>query len=120
MIRRPPRSTLFPYTTLFRSRRARRGGCVPRVRAGQLYYRRRVTGGRRVYAIHFLTHPASRIPHPASRVSMKAIVKEQRVPGLKVATVPKPSPGPGEVLIAVRHAGVCGTDVHIEIGRAHV
>src|SRR3989454_12490943 len=26
MIRRPPRSTLFPYTTLFRSRRARRQG----------------------------------------------------------------------------------------------
>src|SRR5258708_37846317 len=26
MIRRPPRSTLFPYTTLFRSQRA--GGCV--------------------------------------------------------------------------------------------
>src|SRR5258708_22502071 len=26
MIRRPPRSTLFPYTTLFRSRRARRIG----------------------------------------------------------------------------------------------
>src|SRR3712207_9456546 len=30
MIRRPPRSTLFPYTTLFRSRRAR--GPVPVVR----------------------------------------------------------------------------------------
>src|SRR5438093_4057980 len=41
MIRRPPRSTLFPYTTLFRSRRARadrgwhrrvqaRGGCRAR------------------------------------------------------------------------------------------
>src|SRR3712207_9203200 len=35
MIRRPPRSTLFPYTTLFRSRRrdvavsARRPGAVP-------------------------------------------------------------------------------------------
>src|SRR5438477_7632541 len=36
MIRRPPRSTLFPYTTLFRSRRLvrgrpdrRRGGLVP-------------------------------------------------------------------------------------------
>src|SRR2546427_9435247 len=32
MIRRPPRSTLFPYTTLFRSRRARCGrhpGCHP-------------------------------------------------------------------------------------------
>src|SRR3712207_6859778 len=26
MIRRPPRSTLFPYTTLFRSEGARRGG----------------------------------------------------------------------------------------------
>src|SRR5258708_25730791 len=26
MIRRPPRSTLFPYTTLFRSRKPRRGG----------------------------------------------------------------------------------------------
>src|SRR6266511_5946081 len=35
MIRRPPRSTLFPYTTLFRSPRApadrgRRGGCARR------------------------------------------------------------------------------------------
>src|SRR3712207_8740111 len=38
MIRRPPRSTLFPYTTLFRSRdapvgaaiRGRRGGVLPR------------------------------------------------------------------------------------------
>src|SRR2546427_5883811 len=26
MIRRPPRSTLFPYTTLFRSRQGHRGG----------------------------------------------------------------------------------------------
>ena len=44
---------------------------------------------------------------------MQAIVKQNRAPGLKVTTVPKPSPGPGEVLIAVRHAGVCGTDLHI-------
>src|SRR5690348_18474452 len=27
MLRRPPRSTLFPYTTLFRSRSGRRRGC---------------------------------------------------------------------------------------------
>src|SRR5207253_6611284 len=39
MIRRPPRSTLFPYTTLFRStaagasRRPRRGGTTGRARA---------------------------------------------------------------------------------------
>ena len=44
---------------------------------------------------------------------MHAIVKEARAPGLRVKTVPKPVPGPGEVLIAVRHAGVCGTDLHI-------
>src|SRR2546422_4862188 len=31
MIRRPPRSTLFPYTTLFRSREARKGAPVGRV-----------------------------------------------------------------------------------------
>src|SRR2546426_7500668 len=30
MIRRPPRSTLFPYTTLFRSLRAARGPVQPR------------------------------------------------------------------------------------------
>src|SRR5215467_14730488 len=41
MIRRPPRSTLFPYTTLFRSRhghtgsRARRSGARPGSRGGE-------------------------------------------------------------------------------------
>jgi threonine 3-dehydrogenase len=44
---------------------------------------------------------------------MQAIVKEKRAPGLTVKSVPQPTPGPGEVLIAVRHAGVCGTDLHI-------
>lgn len=44
---------------------------------------------------------------------MQAIVKAQRAPGLVVKSVPKPAPGSGEVLIAVRHAGVCGTDLHI-------
>src|SRR5690348_18513389 len=42
MIRRPPRSTLFPYTTLFRSHGAHR-----RVRA-QTLRRRRREGGRRL------------------------------------------------------------------------
>src|SRR3712207_6936660 len=37
MIRRPPRSTLFPYTTLFRSeRRDETAGAVPRGRDGAL------------------------------------------------------------------------------------
>src|SRR3712207_7983457 len=53
MIRRPPRSTLFPYTTLFRSRRPlaayRRvgGGRSSRQRAGRA---ERGGGGRRVGA----------------------------------------------------------------------
>src|SRR5438067_10256562 len=34
MIRRPPRSTLFPYTTLFRSRRRSRRESCPRARRG--------------------------------------------------------------------------------------
>src|SRR2546422_2962353 len=43
MIRRPPRSTLFPYTTLFRSRRNRRAAPGPaRPRGGD-----RHRGGRR-------------------------------------------------------------------------
>src|SRR3712207_7401796 len=37
MIRRPPRSTLFPYTTLFRSCRRRGGGRPGRGAADQLY-----------------------------------------------------------------------------------
>jgi threonine 3-dehydrogenase len=44
---------------------------------------------------------------------MQAIVKQRPGPGLTVTTVPKPVPGPADVLIAVRHAGVCGTDLHI-------
>src|SRR3712207_8588432 len=35
MIRRPPRSTLFPYTTLFRSARAYRQGHRPEPRGAQ-------------------------------------------------------------------------------------
>src|SRR2546430_13521850 len=37
MIRRPPRSTLFPYTTLFRSRRSRTSERWSRRSAAELY-----------------------------------------------------------------------------------
>src|SRR5438445_7486721 len=44
MIRRPPRSTLFPYTTLFRSRPSKRGPrcakSVPRFRGSEACSRR--------------------------------------------------------------------------------
>lgn len=44
---------------------------------------------------------------------MRAIVKRSPGPGLEVTEVPKPACGPSDVLIRVRHAGVCGTDLHI-------
>ena len=34
---------------------------------------------------------------------------------LKIEDIPQPKPGPGEVLIAVKAAGLCGTDLHIAI-----
>jgi len=46
---------------------------------------------------------------------MRAVVIEQ--PGkLRVASVEDPIPGPDELLIQVKAAGVCGTDVHIYEG----
>src|SRR2546422_3366643 len=50
MIRRPPRSTLFPYTTLFRSRKAGQGNQrhrPGRAAAGQLGQEAGQGGGRR-------------------------------------------------------------------------
>ena len=44
---------------------------------------------------------------------MRALVKERPEPGLTLMQVEKPEPGPGGVLIRVRMASICGTDVHI-------
>lgn len=44
---------------------------------------------------------------------MKAIVKNKRGPGLTWEEVPKPSIGINDVMIRVRRAGICGTDLHI-------
>lgn len=45
---------------------------------------------------------------------MKALRKLTRGPGhVEVVEIEEPRPGPGEVLIRVHLAGVCGTDVHI-------
>lgn len=44
---------------------------------------------------------------------MKALLKQSAGPGLVLAEVPAPEPRDDEVLIRVRRAGVCGTDVHI-------
>ena len=44
---------------------------------------------------------------------MKALVKESAAPGFKMKDVAEPRIREDEVLIRVRRAGVCGTDVHI-------
>ncbi|HLX43073.1 MAG TPA: L-threonine 3-dehydrogenase [Bryobacteraceae bacterium] len=44
---------------------------------------------------------------------MKAIVKSKREPGLWLEDIDTPRPGINDVLIRVRRAGICGTDVHI-------
>src|SRR2546422_3411548 len=61
MIRRPPRSTLFPYTTLFRSRCQRKGGDWTRVH-----------GAREPYVKAFDLPPADdRVREPRDRKSTR-------------------------------------------------
>lgn len=44
---------------------------------------------------------------------MKALIKPDAGPGLELAEVPVPRPGPGEILVKVFAGGICGTDLHI-------
>ena len=44
---------------------------------------------------------------------MKALVKSQATQGLWLEDIPEPEIGINDVLIRVRYAGICGTDVHI-------
>jgi threonine 3-dehydrogenase len=45
---------------------------------------------------------------------VKALVKTGPRPGLELIEVPVPAVGPGDVLVKVKAAGICGTDLHIE------
>ena len=44
---------------------------------------------------------------------MRAVRKEKPEPGFVVRDVPRPEPGPEDVLVYVEAASVCGTDLHI-------
>ncbi len=60
------------------------------------------------------TQPAAVVDTPPVGTTMRALVKERAEPGAQIREVPVPEPGPGELLIRVEAASVCGTDVHIE------
>ena len=45
---------------------------------------------------------------------VRALVKTAPGPGLELVEIPTPPVGPGDVLVAVRATGICGTDLHIE------
>ncbi|MEM2560252.1 MAG: alcohol dehydrogenase catalytic domain-containing protein [Candidatus Bathyarchaeia archaeon] len=44
---------------------------------------------------------------------MKAVVKTKKEPGIELMDIETPSPGPKQILLKVKAAGICGTDVHI-------
>jgi threonine 3-dehydrogenase len=58
--------------------------------------------------------PAAAPSAPTLGKTMRALVKENAGPGAAISDVPIPEPGPGELLVRVEAASVCGTDVHIE------
>ena len=57
--------------------------------------------------------PAAGVGSPIVGATMRALRKTQAAPGAELLDVPVPSPGPGEVLVRVRGASICGTDLHI-------
>jgi len=44
---------------------------------------------------------------------MHALVKARSAPGIDLQDVAQPAPGPNDVLIRVKRAAICGTDMHI-------
>ena len=44
---------------------------------------------------------------------MRAAVLSAAGAALQVEEIPKPSPGPGEILVKVSACGVCHTDLHV-------
>jgi len=45
---------------------------------------------------------------------MRALLKPRPEPGLVLASVPEPEPGPDDVIVRVLRTGICGTDLHID------
>src|SRR3712207_9533374 len=69
MIRRPPRSTLFPYTTLFRSRLHHRGGRPGRRRTGNGALMSGILEGKKVLVTGVLTEAS--IAYATARIAQE-------------------------------------------------
>src|SRR5258708_30414648 len=74
MIRRPPRSTLFPYTTLFRS-------AMIRLRAGKVHFHGVAPGGN-----SDITSPSSQIRRQSERWDEEGLVISEFPPGDRKST----------------------------------
>src|SRR4051812_23375834 len=59
------------------------------------------------------TSATTRAANHGGESTVKALVKQSAGPGFVLKDVPEPGIRDDEVLIRVRRAGVCGTDVHI-------
>src|SRR3712207_7093040 len=102
MIRRPPRSTLFPYTTLFRSRHRRRadaadGACGPRGRAerGSSRVRRGRAPARRLGALQ--DRKSTRLNSSHANISYAVFcLKKKKVKG---STVGREGGGSGRKMV---------------------
>src|SRR2546422_1284973 len=108
MIRRPPRSTLFPYTTLFRSLRARSHG--------------EVGGVRRVAQQHDLLVMPPLAPQRAEGAPQRAVLEEPMA--LQLLFEQRFAERERRVLVGAVHPRRRGRDARVlrsvEIGRAHV
>src|SRR5256885_12208117 len=76
MIRRPPRSTLFPYTTLFRSRRCRGDGRTDRGRVA-IHSLRWPRGARRTPARRRSEEHTSELQSPCNLVCRLLLEKKK-------------------------------------------
>jgi threonine 3-dehydrogenase len=69
--------------------------------------------GREPSATRVEPAPASPAPKRVLPTTMRALRKTAAAPGAELVEIPTPEPGPGEVLLRVQAASICGTDVHI-------
>ena len=52
---------------------------------------------------------------------MKALVKTALGPGnMEVREIKEPAPGPSQVIIKIKRAGICGTDTHTYHGKTSI